>query len=118
MRAQWILIAVVLLLILVGPAGLPVRAQGNRKVIKITMVSWKFTPDLFTVTQGDTVVLQLSNEDPDKRNHSFAARWLGGKQVTVHGTLPREGIDDERRVSRGAPGPQRANTVVASEAGS
>jgi len=91
MRARWILIAVVLLLILVGPARLPVRAQGNRKVIKITMVSWKFTPDLFTVTQGDTVVLQLSNEDPDKRNHSFAARWLVGKQVTVRGLWPERG---------------------------
>src|SRR5438093_25455 len=106
MRARWVLIAVVLLLILVGPAGPPVRAQGNRKVIKITMVSWKFTPDLFTVTQGDTVVLQLSNEDPDKRNHSFAARWLVGKQVTVRGTVAREGIDDERRFFAVAPGTQ------------
>jgi len=117
MRARWILIAVVLLLVLVGPAGLPVRAQGNRKVIKITMVSWKFTPDLFTVTQGDTVVLQLSNEDPDKRNHSFAARWLVGK-VTVRGTVAREGIDDERRFFAVAPGTQVEIEFVASEPGS
>ncbi len=118
MRTRWILIAMVLLLVLAGPAGLPVRAQGNRKIIKITMVSWKFTPDLFTVTQGDTVVLQLSNEDPDKRNHSFAARWLVGKQVTVRGTLAREGIDDERRFFAVAPGTQVEIEFVASEPGS
>src|SRR3989449_5643586 len=97
MHRRWILIAPVLLLLLTVPAGLPVRAQGSRKVIQMTLVSWKFTPDFFTVTRGDTVVLQLSNEDPDKRNHSFAARWLVGKQVTVRGTVAREGIDDERR---------------------
>src|SRR5207245_10882808 len=71
-----------------------------------------------TVTQGDTVVLQLSNEDPDKRNHSFAARWLVGKQVTVRGTVAREGIDDERRFFAVAPGTQVEVEFVASEPGS
>src|SRR5438876_4781752 len=117
MHRRWILIAAGLLLLLTVPAGLPVRAAG-RKVMQITMVSWKFTPDLFTVTQGDTVVLQLSNEDPDKRNHSFAARWLVGKQVTVRGTVAREGIDDERRFFAVAPGTQVEVEFVASEPGS
>src|SRR2546426_976786 len=118
MHRRWILIAAVLLLLLTVPAGLPVRAQGSRKVIQITMVSWKFTPDFFTVTQGDTVVLQLSNEDPDKRNHSFAARWLVGKQVIVRGQVAREGIDDERRVFAVAPGTKGELEFVASEPGS
>jgi len=64
------------------------------------------------------VVLQLSNEDPDKRNHSFAARWLVGKQVTVRGTVAREGIDDERRFFAVAPGTQVEVEFVASEPGS
>src|SRR2546426_7214121 len=115
MHRRWILIAAGLLLTV--PAGLPVRAAG-RKVIQITMVSWKFTPDLFTVTQGDTVVLQLSNEDPDKRNHSFAARWLVGKQVIVRGQVAREGIDDERRFFAVAPGTKVEIEFVASEPGS
>src|SRR3989442_5323665 len=80
------------------------------------MVSWKFTPDLFTVVQGDTVVLQLSNEDPDKRNHSFAARWLVGKQVAVRGTIAREGIDDERRVFVLVPRLQAENRIDAARA--
>src|SRR5256712_9898829 len=118
MHRRWIFIAPVLLLLLTVPAGLPVRAQGSRKVIQMTLVSWKFTPDFFTVTRGDTVVLQLSNEDPDKRNHSFAARWLVGKQVTVRGTVAREGIDDERRFLPLSPGPQGGVEILASEPGS
>jgi uncharacterized cupredoxin-like copper-binding protein len=112
------LIAAVLALILAMPAERLVQAQGNRKVIKITMVSWKFTPDLFTVARGDTVVLQLSNEDPDKRNHSFAARWLVDKQVTTRGQLAREGVDDGRRFFAVAPGQAAEIEFVASEAGS
>src|SRR2546428_2339953 len=115
MHRRWILIAAVLLLLLTVPAGLPVRAQGSRKVIQITMVSWKFTPDFFTVTQGDTVVLQLSNEDPDKRNHSFAARWLVGKQVIVRGQVAREGIDDERRFFAAGPGTKGGNQILGCE---
>src|SRR2546428_7999312 len=114
MHRRWILIAAGLLLLLTVPAGLPVRAAG-RKVIQITMVSWKFTPDLFTVTQGDTVVLQLSNEDPDKRNHSFAARWLVGKEVIVRGQVAREGIDDERRFFAVAPGTRGGIEILAAE---
>src|SRR5256712_3497443 len=117
MHRRWILLIAALLLLLTVPAGLPVRAQGSRKVIQITMVSWKFTPDFFTVTQGDTVVLQLSNEDPDKRNHSFAARWLVGKQVIVRGQVAREGIDDERRVFALAPGTKVEIEIVAAEPG-
>src|SRR5256712_12725487 len=117
MHRRWILIAVVRVLRLAVPAGLAVRAQGSRKVIQIAMVSWKFTPDFFTVAQGDTVVLQLSNEDPDKRNHSFAARWLVGKEVIVRGQVAREGIDDKRRVFAVAPGTKGEIEFVASGTG-
>lgn len=118
MQTRGMLIPAVLALVLAIPAGLPVRAQGNRKVIQMTVVSYKFTPDLFTVNQGDTVVIQLSNEDPDKRNHSFAARWLVGKQVTIRGQVAREGVDDERRFFAVAPGTKVEIEFVASEPGS
>lgn len=118
MRMRWMLIAAVLAVVLAIPAGLPARAQGSRKVIKITMVSFKFTPDLFTVTRGDTVVLQLTNEDPDKRNHSFAARWLVDREVGVRGQLAREGVDDSRRFFAVAPGQAAEIEFIVSEAGS
>lgn len=118
MRTRGMLIAAVLALIVAIPAGLPVQAQGNRKVIVVSMDSYKFTPDLFTVNQGDTVVIELANSDPDKRNHSLAARWLVGKQVTVRGQLAREGVDDERRFFAVAPGQKAELEFVASEPGS
>ena len=118
MRTRWMLIMAVLALVLAIPAGQTARAQGARKVIQITAVSYKFTPDLFTVNQGDTVVIQLTNADPDKRNHSFAARWLVGKQVTVRGQVAREGVDDERRFFAVAPGTQAEIEFVASDPGS
>ncbi len=118
MQIRWGVIGVGLALALAVPATLPVRAQGNRKVIAITAVSWKFTPDLITVSRGDTVVIQLSNEDPDKRNHSFAARWLIDKPVAVRGQVAREGTDDGRRFFAVAPGQRLEFEFVASEAGS
>lgn len=118
MPTRWILIVLVLAAVLAVPATVPVQAQGSRKVIPLKVVSWSFTPSLFTVTQGDTVVVVLSNEDPDKRNHSFAARWLVGKQVTVRGAIAREGIDDERRFFAVAPGTQAEIEFVADQVGS
>lgn len=118
MQTRWVLIGLILALVLAISTGLPAKAQGDRKVIKISMISWKFTPDLFTVAKGDTVVLQLSNDDPDKRNHSFAARWLVDKQVAVRGQVAREGVDDGRRFFAVAPGQAAEIEFVVSEAGS
>ncbi len=118
MRTRWMLVALVLATVLAVPASVPVQAKAARKVIPIKLVSWSFSPSFFSVTQGDTVVLVLSNEDPDKRNHSFAARWLVGKQVTMRGAIAREGVDDERRFFAVAPGTQAEIEFVASEPGS
>jgi plastocyanin len=118
MQIRWGVIGVGLVLALTVPATLPVRAQGTRKVIAISAMSWKFTPDLFTVNQGDTVVIQFSNDDPDKRNHSFAARWLLDKAVAVRGDVAREGTDDGRRFFAAAPGQRLEFEFVASETGS
>ncbi|MDQ7819178.1 MAG: cupredoxin domain-containing protein [Armatimonadota bacterium] len=95
----------------------PAQAQ-SRRVIEIRMRSYMFVPSLITVTQGETVVLVLINDDPDGRTHSFAARWLVGKQVNFRGTLFREGVDDERRFFAVAPGQQAEIEFVADQVGS
>lgn len=118
-RARWIVLALIIVTVLLAPSLItPAQAQGSTKVIRVRMVSFMFTPSLITVNQGDTVVLQLVNEDPDRRNHSFAARWLVGKQVTVRGQIAREGVDDERRFYAVAPGTQAEIEFVASDRGS
>lgn len=116
---RWIALALVATAVLLVPSfTAPAAAQGSTKVIRISMVSFQFTPSLITVNQGDTVVLQLVNEDPDRRNHSFAARWLVGRQVTVRGQIAREGVDDERRFFAVAPGTQAEIEFVANDRGS
>ena len=80
MRAVLSILGRLVVLVLLVAFALPVvtspaQAQtGSRKVFQISMVSYMFTPSLITVNRGDTVVLQFSNDDPDRRNHSIASR--------------------------------------------
>lgn len=113
-----LLALIVAIAALVPSFSSPAQAQGNRKVIQVSLVSFAFTPSLITVTQGDTVVLQLSNDDPDKRNHSFAARWLVDRQVTVRGEITREGVAEERRFFALAPGQKAEIEFVMNDRGS
>ncbi len=119
MRLRTTLPALLLLAALILPVlTAPVHAQtGPRKVIQITAVSYKFTPALITVNQGDTVVLQFSNDDPDRRNHSIAARLFTRIEATPTGDF-RTGVADERRFFAAEPGKKFELTFVASERGS
>jgi len=119
MRFRSILPALLLLAALILPVvSSPAQAQtGPRKVIQITMVSYKFTPALITVNQGDTVVLQVSNDDPDRRNHAIAARLFTRIEATATGDF-RTGVGDERRFFAAEPGKKFELTFVASERGS
>jgi plastocyanin len=115
MRMRWTLLGLVLatMLVMTATAAPSVIAQGAKKTIKLSMVSYKFTPDpparmmgdfpIITVNRGDTVVFQISNDDPDRRNHSFAARWLMNVQVQARGQF-RTGEADERRFFAAQPG--------------
>ena len=118
MRSRWVLVALVLVTVIFITAGPgPVQAQGKKKVFQISMVSFKFTPNLIQVNQGDTVVLQFLNDDPAGRNHSFASRLMLRIPYTVRGTY-RTGIDDERRFFASEPGQRFEVEFVATERGS
>lgn len=119
MRVRTTLPVLVLLAALLLPVvTAPAQAQsGPRKVIQVSMVSYKFTPALITVNQGDTVVLQVSNEDPDRRNHSIAARLFMSIQASATGEF-RTGEADGRRWFAAEPGKKFELTFVASERGS
>lgn len=118
MRFRTILPALLLLALILPVVTAPVQAQtGQRRVFQISMTSFKFTPALISVNQGDTVVLQVSNDDPDRRNHSIAARLFTRIQVTATGDL-RTGVADERRFFAAEPGKKFELTFVASERGS
>ena len=119
MRFRTTLPALLLLIALILPVvTTPARAQsGKRTVIQVSMVSYKFTPGLITVNQGDTVVLQVSNDDPDRRNHSIASRLFMRIEATATGDF-RTGVADERRWFAAEPGKKYELTFVASERGS
>jgi len=120
MRFRTILPALLLLAVLILPVvTTPARAQetGKRKVFQVSMVSWKFTPSIITVNQGDTVVLQFSNDDPDKRNHNIAARLFMQIQAAATGEF-RTGTAEDRRFFAAEPGKKFELTFVASERGS
>lgn len=117
MRMGWAILGCALALALAVPGAQTVRAK-ERRIISIVATSWKFTPDLISVNRGDTVVIQLSNQDTEKRNHSLAARWLVDKALTVRGDVAREGVDDGRRFFAVAPGSTLELEFVATEAGS
>lgn len=118
MRLRTTLPALVLAAVLLLPV-VTASAQGQagpRKVIQVSMTSFKFTPSLITVNQGDTVVLQVSNDDPDRRNHSIAARLFVKVEPTASGEF-RTGVADERRWFAAEPGKKYELTFVASERG-
>lgn len=58
-------------------------AQPTR-VIRVSLVSFKFEPDLIIMNEGDKVVLQLQNDDP-RRNHNIASLYLQTVDLTVTG---------------------------------
>lgn len=96
----------------------PAQAQmGSRKVIQLSMKSFTFTPSLISVNRGDTVVLQVTNDDPDRRNHSIAARLFMRIEPKASGEF-RTGVGDERRFFAAEPGKKFELEFVASEAGS
>ena len=119
MRLRTTLPVLFLLGVLILPVvTAPAQAQtGKRKVIQISAVSYKYTPSLIAVNQGDTVVLQFSNDDPDRRFHSIAMRLFTRIQVTATGDF-RTGVADERRWFVADPGKKFELTFVASERGS
>ncbi len=112
--AATVLVAV----IVIGASGVgQAQSRGSRKVFQMSAVSYSFIPSLITVNRGDTVVIQFSNDDTDRRAHSFAARWLVNLDVVARGTF-RTGLADERRFFAADAGQKFEIEFVASQAGS
>ena len=56
------------------------------QVIKVSMDSFKFTPDVLTFNAGQRVVVQLTNVDPKPDYaHTFASQYLSTVDYTVTG---------------------------------
>jgi len=84
----------------------------TKKVIHVTMSSFKFDPNLFFVNEGDTVVLQLDNIDP-QRPHSFNSPYLSNVDYTVSGQFKEGVAKDGRKYVLVEPGEKAEITFVA-----
>lgn len=86
---------------LVAAVTLGVTTAGTaqplpRKIIEITMSSFKFEPNVLTVNEGDTVVVRLRNADAQGRPHNVASRYFSDLTLTVRGEA-RQGVDEGRK---------------------
>lgn len=84
----------------------------TRRVIHITLNSFKFDPNLFFVNEGDTVVLQLENVDP-KRPHAFNSSYLSQVDFTVSGQYKQGEAKDGTKYVQLEPGQKAELTFVA-----
>ncbi len=98
-RAAFVSVVVVALLLALTGA---VPAQSKR-VIKISLSSWKFEPNILTFNEGDTVVLQLANIDT-QRPHNISSKYFDSVNFTVRGDAAQGTAPDGRERLQLEPG--------------
>jgi uncharacterized cupredoxin-like copper-binding protein len=84
----------------------------SRRLIHVTMTSYKFDPNLFFVNEGDTVVLQLENIDA-RRPHAFSSPYLSQVDITVSGQYKEGVTPDQNKYVWLEPGQKAEITFVA-----
>ena len=96
MRGRSILISVVVALLTLGIASRLPAATATRRVIEVTMTSFKFEPNQLRLTDGETVIVRLKNVDQFGRRHNFATTYLTSIPITVRGDAV-DGTSEGRR---------------------
>ncbi|MBM3450482.1 MAG: hypothetical protein FJX78_05805 [Armatimonadetes bacterium] len=85
--------AVTLTAVGVSPAQQP---APTRRVFNVSMTSWKFVPEIIQFNEGDTVVINLSNDDTLPRNHDITSAFFNHVDVKTVAPM-RTGKTDEGR---------------------
>lgn len=113
-----VLLAMVLLVGVMLGVTKPVPAQTpSRKVIEVTMTSFKFEPSEIRVNEGDTVVIRLRNADQAGRRHNLASAYLLNIPLTLRGD-GEEGTNEGRKFVAVEAGKQAEFEFVAKGRGS
>ncbi|TMI81212.1 MAG: hypothetical protein E6H04_07295 [Bacillati bacterium ANGP1] len=114
MRVRFQILAVPVVAVLLFGLGAtsPAPAKTMARVIPIAMSSYKFEPNLFFVNEGDTVVLQLENIDP-QRPHAFNSPYLSKVDFTVSGQYAQGVTPDGTKYVRLEHGQKAEITFVA-----
>lgn len=110
MRFRMPAATLVIVLLLFGLSmGSPAQ---TKRTIRIAMSSYKFEPNLFFVNEGDTVVLQFENIDP-QRAHTFNSPYLSQVDFTVSGQYAQGVAPDGTKYVRLEPGQKSEIMFVA-----
>jgi uncharacterized cupredoxin-like copper-binding protein len=85
---------------------------ATKREIRVAMSSFKFDPSIFSVNEGDTVVLQIENIDK-QRPHAFNSPYLSQVDFTVTGQGKQDVTTDGTKYVRVEPGQKAEITFVA-----
>ena len=96
MKLRFLVAAALLIAVTLGISTAGTAQTSSRKVIEITMSSFKFEPSEIRVNEGDTVVIRLRNADAQGRPHNVASRYFASIPLTVRGD-GREGSAEDRK---------------------
>jgi plastocyanin len=88
-------ISLVILTMVTMIKAVPAQAQAPAKVFEITATSFKFEPNVITVTEGDRVVIRMRNADAQNRPHNIASRYFEGVSLSVR--TGQQGSDEGRK---------------------
>ncbi len=86
------LLALTVAVLAVSTAG----AGPAPRVIRVSMTSFKFEPNLISLRQGERVVLELVNEDA-QRPHNMASELFNQTELSVRGEFRQGTTTDGRR---------------------
>ncbi|MDR7416522.1 MAG: cupredoxin domain-containing protein [Armatimonadota bacterium] len=93
MKSRLVLLS--LLAVVAAAVGLFAAPAPSRRVIRISMTSFRFDPNIIRLNEGERVVLQLVNEDP-QRPHNIASAYFEQVELTVRGEFRRGTTSDGR----------------------
>jgi uncharacterized cupredoxin-like copper-binding protein len=97
MRSRVVIASVFVVLLTLGIASrVPAAPAAARRVIEVTMTSFKFEPNQLQLTDGETVTVRLKNNDQFGRRHNFATGYLTNIPITVRGDAV-DGTSEGRR---------------------
>lgn len=116
MKIRFLIAAALLVAVTLGISTAGTAQTSSRKVIEITMTSFKFEPSDIRVNEGETVVIRLRNADA-RFPHNVASRYFTNIPLTVRGD-GQEGSGEERKFVRVDAGKAAEFEFVATNRGS
>jgi FtsP/CotA-like multicopper oxidase with cupredoxin domain len=96
-KARTVLAAALAVVATLGAISVSPAQQSPRRVINMSMTSWKFAPEIVQFNEGDTVVINLSNDDPLPRPHDITSVYFANVEVKTTGAVTTGKRQDDGR---------------------